>query len=158
MRNKRGISPVIATVLLIAIVVVIALIIFLWFRGIGRETVTKFGGTNIELICEDVYFEADYTDDHLYVSNIGNVPIYSIKVKSSWTGGHEEEDIRDITSEWPEIGLNQGGTYYENLAGVINAAADKIVLIPVLRGITDSGEQKSHVCDEGRYGYGLLIN
>jgi flagellin-like protein len=42
-KNKMGVSPVIATVLLVAMTVVIALIVFLWFRQIGKEVVTKFG-------------------------------------------------------------------------------------------------------------------
>jgi len=47
MTHKKGLSPVIATMLLIAIVVVIGLIIFLWFRGMTEEAITKFDGTNI---------------------------------------------------------------------------------------------------------------
>ena len=38
--NKKGVSPVIATVLLIAIVIVIGLIIFLWFRSLTKDALT----------------------------------------------------------------------------------------------------------------------
>jgi len=47
MEKKKGVSPVIATVLLIAMVVVIALIIFLWFRGLTKEAITKFDVRNL---------------------------------------------------------------------------------------------------------------
>ncbi|MAG78897.1 hypothetical protein CMI40_00795, partial [Candidatus Pacearchaeota archaeon] len=40
--NKKGVSPVIATVLLVAIVVIIGLIIFQWFRGMTQESIIKF--------------------------------------------------------------------------------------------------------------------
>ena len=55
--KKRGLSPVVATVLLIAIVIIIGLIVFLWFRGMTEETITKFGTENIRFACDDVYFE-----------------------------------------------------------------------------------------------------
>ena len=64
MIKKRGVSPVIATVLLISMVVIIGIIIFLWFRGMVGETVTKFG-KNIELACEDVVFDASYSTSTL---------------------------------------------------------------------------------------------
>ena len=47
--KKRGVSPVIATILLIGIVIVIALIVFLWLRGMQQEAITKFEGMNVEI-------------------------------------------------------------------------------------------------------------
>ncbi len=78
--KKRGISPVIATVLLIAMVVVIGLIVFLWFRGMIEEEGTKFG-KNVKLVCDDVNFEASYSGGVLSILNIGNTPIYKMKIK-----------------------------------------------------------------------------
>ena len=60
-KNNKGVSPVVASVLLIAIVVVIAVIIFFWIRGVTEEAITKFDGTNVKLVCEDVSFEASYS-------------------------------------------------------------------------------------------------
>ena len=90
--NKRGVSPVIATVLLIVIVVVLAAIIFLWARGFLSESATK-GDRVVETSCEDVQFEAQIVRDAeecpnpsggyyaaIDINNIGNIPIYGIKV------------------------------------------------------------------------------
>jgi flagellin-like protein len=52
MRNNKGVSPIVATVLLIAMVVVIALILFLWFRNMVKEEVVKFEEENIEMTCD----------------------------------------------------------------------------------------------------------
>ena len=41
--KKRGLSPVIASVLLILLVLVLASIIFLWARGFIGEQIEKFG-------------------------------------------------------------------------------------------------------------------
>ena len=48
--DKSGLSPVIATVLLVGLVVVSGLIIFMWFRGLTQEAVVKFD-QNIQLVC-----------------------------------------------------------------------------------------------------------
>src|SRR3970282_954737 len=94
-KNRRGVSPVIATTLLIAMVVVTGLIVFLWFRGFTQEAVTKFGGTNIELVCGDVRFDSSYSSGNLFLSNVGNVPIYSFKLKIESPGSHTTLDIVD---------------------------------------------------------------
>src|SRR3989344_838916 len=93
-KKKEGVSPVIATVLLVTMVVVIALIIFLWFRGINKEAITKFDGTNVEIICSDVRFDASYSSGVLYVINNGNVPMYSMKMKISDAGSFSTTDLQ----------------------------------------------------------------
>ena len=153
-RDERGLSPVIATVLLVAMVVVIALIIFLWFRGLTEEAVTKFGGTNIKLVCRDVQFDVSYLGGVLSLSNIGNVPIFGIKAKISSQGSYETKDLRDLGDNWLEVGLPQGGVFTEDLSGEFSGV-DDVVLIPVLRGKAERGE-KAYVCDE-QYGKEILI-
>jgi len=155
LRKKRGISPVIATVLLVAMVVVIGLIIFLWFRGITEEAVTKFGGRNIELVCEDIEFLSDYSiaTGILSISNIGNVPIFGMKTKISEQGSHRTLDMKDLPVSWPEIGLRQGGTFSGNIAEF--AGAEQVLLIPVLMGTSAQGDQ-TYVCED-RYGQDLII-
>lgn len=152
--SKKGISPVIATVLLIAMVVVIALIVFLWFRGLTGEAITKFGGKNVKLVCGDVSFDASYLGGILSLSNTGNVPIFGIKAKISNQGSHETTDLRDIQGlNWPKIGLPQGGVFSGDASVV--GSPDDLVLVPVLRGKAEKGE-KIHVCDE-QYGKDILL-
>ena len=147
--NKRGISPVIATVLLIAMVIVIGLIVFLWFRGIVQEEGTKFG-KNVKLVCADVKFDASYSDSTgiLSIVNTGRPPIYRMKMKISKEGSHS---TKEIEGDWPALGLNQGGAFSENINSEISGA-NKITLIPVLM----SKEKKAYVCEE-QYGYEIEI-
>jgi len=151
--NKRGVSPVIATVLLIALVVIIALIVFLWFRSITQEAIVKFGDQNVELVCEDVKFIATFDSaGTLSVSNTGNVPIYSMKLKISETGEHRTEDIKEMDAGWPSFGLRQGGSF----SGTVEVGDPiQITLIPVLLGTSPRGTEEIHVCDD-RHGYELL--
>ena len=147
--RKKGLSPVIATVLLISIVIVIGLIVFLWFRGMTEEAITKFDGTNVKLVCEEVGFEADYDSGYLYISNLKDIPIYKIKVKISKDG---EYSTTLLEENWPESGLLQAQGYSGTLEDV--SAGDKILLIPVLIGETSDGEA-AYTCDD-RHGIELV--
>ncbi len=151
--KKKGVSPVIATVLLVAMVIVIALIIFLWFRGLKGEVITKFG-QNIELTCSEVEFNAEYTDGELHVSNIGNVPIFGMKVKMEQPGSYATEDLKTLNSTWPGRGIGQGAAF--SGAVVLDANVEKIVLTPVLMGTSDKGT-KTFVCDEKQFGQEIIL-
>lgn len=150
---KKGVSPVIATVLLVGMVVVIGLIIFLWFRGMVGETVTKFSGTNIQLVCGDVQFDVSHSGGAVFISNIGNVPIFDMKVKISGSGSYSTKSLsKDFpNANWLSTGLNQGGTFSGSLG--LGDDVEKITLIPVLIGTSDKGK-KTYVCEDQ---YGLEV-
>ncbi len=152
--KKRGVSPVVATILLVSIVVVIGLIVFLWFRGVTKEAITKFG-TNIELVCNDVEFDASYSGGVLSVVNRGNIPIFKMKLKISEYGSYETKDIEELSEKWPQAGLNQGKTFSDRI-DIGEGTSEEIKIVPVLIGDSGSG-QKTFVCDEKRYGYELTI-
>ncbi len=144
MVNKRGVSPIIATILLIALTIIIALIVFQWMKGFTKEAITKFDGTNIELVCNDVQFEASYSNGNLVISNIGNVPIYDFNVKSEYPGGHETTDLTTMDLQWN--GILPGGIFSKDIP--IQPDTTTITLIPILLGVNKDGEQKTQVCDE----------
>ena len=148
MKNKkRGVSPVVATVLLIAMVIVLASIIFIWFRGFTKEAITKFDGQNVELLCEEVSFSASYSEESIYISNDGNIPIFGMQAELSGEG--ESSQIK-LENGWPEKGLNSG-----KVASVIiniEEGINKIKLIPVLLGTTTERQTKTYVCDQKKYG------
>jgi len=151
--KKKGISPVVATVLLIAMVVALGLIVFLWFRGFAQESVTKFD-TNVELVCNDIDFDAAYdaSTNTLSIVNTGNVPIYKMNLKTSGGGSYSTEEITG--DGWNDLGLNQGDafTQVKALPGI-----DEIVLIPVLLGNTKGGGKKSFICNEDQHGFLITI-
>jgi flagellin-like protein len=151
--KKRGLSPVITTVLLIALVVVSTSIVFLWFRGMVEEGVTKFG-KNIKLVCDDVGFEADYNSGTISIVNNGNIPIFRVNLRISSGGNFETKDITEISGgeNWPDAGLAQGGAF----SGSINVEdADTVTVLPVLIGTSSSG-QKTYICG-GEYGKELTV-
>lgn len=148
--NKKGVSPVIATILLIALVVVIGMIIFTWFRSFTQEAITKFDDENIKLVCERVSFEASYSSvtKTLTISNLGNVPIWNFDVKREGFGSFDTVQITDtnmLEKEWQKNGLNQGGI----ASGMVDVFGyEQITLIPILMGLNPDGERKTETCDE----------
>ncbi len=85
-KNKNGLSPVIATVLLISLGIVLAGIIFLWMTGFVSEQLEK-QGKPIDQVCSEVAFEEehDYSSSTnsmtLQITNRGNVPISGFDIK-----------------------------------------------------------------------------
>lgn len=151
-RGKRGVSPVIATVLLIGMVIVIALIIFLWVRNMSGESITKFGDESIQYACDDVEFDSSYFLGILNIVNNGVVPIFGMKIKTFQEGSYDTKSLSDESS-WPDFGLTQGGTFSDS---VVLGPTDKIVLIPVLMGNSKDGK-KTFMCDEEQHGFEISI-
>jgi flagellin-like protein len=150
--KKKGISPVIATVLLIAMVVVVALIIFIWFRGMIGESAEKFD-KNVELVCDDVDFEVEYSSGGvLSVVNKGYVPIFQLQVRVENEGSHDTETIDENTDDWG-LGLLEGGAYSGDFNTGINA--NKIIVFPILLADGRDG-RKTYVCG-GQYGEEIFI-
>ncbi len=151
-KEKKGLSPVIATVLLISLVIILGAIIFLWFRGIVEEPIKKnLGGgeENVKMICNDVRFNAEYTGGRLQITNTGNVPIFDIKLIIDKVGTQETTNLRTLMEEnkvdWGDTGLNSGGVFSDAIS--IDGEATQVTLVPVLLGETSEG-RKAHPCDE----------
>lgn len=142
--KQKALSQVVSTILLIALVVVMAGIIIFWSKGITGEAITIYG-QNIELVCYDVFFEFSYDNGILNIINFGNVDIYSIELIIYTEDNSEAVNIRELTSKWPEAGLTQGGIFSESIS--FNADVKEVHLFPILRGDTESGKQEEHLCE-----------
>ena len=154
--SKKGLSPVIATLLLVAIVVILALIIFLWLKSFVPEVVEK-NGEDISLVCERVQFTPVYESGRLEISNDGNIPIQNMKVKVIDEDGSSIE--KDLATEnagtWGEFGLGKTRVFSDDV-NWIDDTTKQIVLTPVLRGTTETGYQDK-ACDERQYGHELDV-
>lgn len=152
-KKKSGLSPVITTVLLIALTIVITSVIFLWFRGMVEEGATKFG-KDIKLVCDDVQFDVSYSSGTLSIVNMGNVPIFRVNLKFSSNGNFQTKDITDLTSSWPDVGITQGGTFSGDISAYVSGSGS-ITVLPVLIGTSSKGK-KTFVCG-GQYGKEITL-
>jgi len=92
-RGKGGLSPVIATVLLVMLVLFLAAIVFLWARGFISEQIEKFGRP-VEDQCNLIDFDVAVVQGAmgpyaLEVVNHGNIDIYRLEIKKTLGGNSE---------------------------------------------------------------------
>ena len=126
--KKRGLSPVIATVLLIAMVLVLAIIIFLWARGFLSEQIEKFGQP-VETVCDNVDFDVEFRGGQggtLDIVNRGNVPIHNFEIKKIFKGGNSEIESLDFP-------LDVGESTSESIV-LDSSLVQKIVIFPRVLG------------------------
>jgi flagellin-like protein len=84
---KKGISPIIATLLLVALVVTLSSVIFVVFTGMKEEAVTK-NGMPSEQACESIVLSAVYSGGSLQITNNGDVPVSEFIVTYSDLDGN----------------------------------------------------------------------
>jgi len=152
--NKKAVSPIIATILLIAIVIVIATLIFFWFKGFTEEAITKFGNKNIKIVCNDVKFQASYNSGILSISNTGSVPLYSLNLKFSGDGTYSTLSVEQLNIGWDSIGLSPGDAFSGDISSKVSGKTS-VKIIPVLIGTSKKGES-TYICDE-KYGTNLNL-
>jgi len=159
--NKRGISPIVATILLVVIAIIIALIIILWAKNIVKESIQKSvagKSEKIENFCKEVSFSADVSlkntgssrESHelnFGITNSGNVPIYQIQVLKVDRDKGAKSDVGKLIIQ-PSSSLKSGESFNGNADLTVELTeGDKVLLVPILLG--EVGEQKTwHICDE----------
>lgn len=145
--SRRGVSPVIATVMLVAIGMVLALIVFMWAKGFLTERTLKFDEP-AENACERINFDAEAVNGKLGVVNKENVPIYGVEIRKKGFGSIENVGVFDTS-------IDIGDSASIDLGSGINAG-DKLIVVPIILG--ESGEaKKTFVCDS-KYGAEVTVN
>lgn len=153
--KKKGISPVIATVLLIAIVMVLAAIIFLWAKAFISESSVK-GDRAVSLSCQEVVFESLVVKNDvncqdinglnsaaLDINNIGNIPVYGLRILE-W-----DETVGSLVAEevFPEGTITIGKSETICLGrDVVSEEAFRVV--PKLLAEDSSGRKTVYTCPE----------
>jgi flagellin-like protein len=140
MRGKKGVAPIITTILLVLIVLVLASIIILWGTTFLPEALAKFEQP-IESACNNVVFSAEVAGSELSVSNTGDISIYKFRIKQS---GQSEAEVRSEV-----VNLNSGGAKVMSLS--IETGVNEITVIPVLLGKTEKGKIQEFPCAEASW-------
>jgi len=140
--KKKGVSPVVATVLLVAIAVVLAAIVFLWAKGFLAEKAQKFDEP-IERSCTRVSFESEAivsgNNLEIGVVNRGNVPIYGMEIREKKIGS-----IRNVGVFETTISSGDTARFSAEVGNIV--AGDNIILVPMILGEI-GGVKKSFTCD-----------
>jgi len=129
--SKKGLSPVIATVLLISLGIALSGIVFLWMVGFVSEQIQK-QGKPIEQVCKDVSFENEQTYNDvgnsitLQVTNRGNVHIYGFDIKFIESG---ESNMKSFTFDVPI-----GEASDVQIIPILGENVKEVVLYPMILG------------------------
>ena len=137
--KKKSVSPVIATVLLIAIVIVIALILLMWALSLIKEIPQK-QGKSAEQACQEISLQTNlYNKDGkiiLQTGNIGNIPVNNFDIRKI---GNGKVDVQKVNEE---LGI---GVYKEV---VLDKDYEGVEIIPVILTKLKSGEEQNYTCDK----------
>ena len=140
LKNKKGISPVISTVLLIVVAIGLFIAIFFWIKGMQQEAIIKFG-SDIKQSCLNVNFEATYSSNTAQVQNTGNVPIWKAEIYKKAGGS--------LTSIGTIPGPIMPGTSANSGVSCNSAAGDQLKITPILLGTSQkTGTEKEYKCEE----------
>ena len=137
--SKSGLSPVIATVLIIVVVLVLASIIFLWASRFLGDRCMKFGGPCSDK-CSDVQIVASYSNGQLTIENqAGQIGVYGVKIKTVDGGNRDVSNTIKLLDE----GLAPGRSATISVSGTPNK------IIPVLEGVSEkTGDTKYYDCSK----------
>ncbi|VVB80259.1 Uncharacterised protein [uncultured archaeon] len=147
MTNNKGVSPIIATVLLIGLVIVLAIIIFMWSRAFISESVQK-NGVSANNVCKSVSLDISASPSpsgvlNLQVVNRGSIPIYGFEIKSS-SGASSTQNAFNIP-------VDVGSSATQDIP--IQSGTKTLVIYPIILG-TVSGNNKAYTCLEN----GRVVN
>lgn len=119
-RNKTGISPLIATVLLVTFVVILSAIILFWGKEYVTELMEKRGDVAaMKLECQDVEIEVIGIEaGRLNIRNNSPFPLYGFILKYSEIG---------------TMSVNKPIASYENIYIELTSQIGTVDAIPVLR-------------------------
>lgn len=148
-KRKKGVSPVVSTVLLIMIVVILAIIILLWVSSFIKEAITKKIGEKTKTVedwCKEIQISPEKNSDgtSFGFTNNGNVPIYKYDLKLTKGGDSQTISIDQSVNPGYLSIINTEDKNLENYGDY-----EKIKIIPVLLGKgTKSSGQVEFKCPE----------
>lgn len=147
-REKRGLAPVIATVLLISLALVLVLIIFIWAKSWIGEKIEKNLGAGPEVIenfCDDIDFaaELDSGAGRVDVNNLGNVPLYGLDIRRRDFGSEESLGIAVFGNG---LAAGASGSADISLSSGVNVG-EELIALPVILGETEE-YRKPYTCSE----------
>ena len=150
--GKRGLSPVIASVLLVMIVVILAAIVFLWALGFVSEGVSKFNDP-IERACGRINFEAGVFSGKsggyvIDVNNRAEIPLYGFNIKKIGAG-------EVIATKYVGNTIGTGESTTLQLDGFNFNTGDKLLIVPIILG-KSAKSKVSYVCKDN-FGVGVVV-
>ena len=144
--NKRGLSPIVATLLLVAVVVTLSVIVFIWAGRFIPEVISK-QGMPAEQACEQLVLSATFEGNKVIITNSGNIPAYGMSLFFKSNGKSERLDLEGGimagTSKEFSSGIDKDGNS-KDLSKF--GSPESMEIIPGILGEGESGK-KVYKCE-----------
>lgn len=148
--NKKGISPLIATVLILGFTIALAAVIMTWGKGLMDDIKERMGKkTDIELTCaNDVAYEIGnvcYINDtalKITIKNEANKQIEKFQVRVYWSDS--DMDTTSITSAW--------GSFAMKTTDIIMNRADEAKKIELMPDVNINGQTVTCATNKETFG------
>lgn len=151
--NKRGLSPVIATVLLVSLAVVVAFLIFIWAKGTIAEKYLKFNEP-VERSCGNAVFDLEISPTLVATVNRGNVPIYGYRLyKQTSASITNLTDFHCMVDKLP-MTIRNGESCEKAISGLVSSG-EKILVVPII--LSQRGEEYLPYTCENSFGKTVTV-
>jgi len=130
--KKKGLSQIVATVLLISVSLILAILIFTWAKSF-------IFALSPPVDCNEIKFRAEISDNNLNIVNIGPKEINGFVIKSRQTG---EIQILEEISHTVAPGKTETITLTESYS------QEEILIIPIITTETIDSETQSTCPDQ----------
>lgn len=124
MKGLRGISPVVATALLVLIAVAVSVLLYTWVSGTVSNQPTSQPGLEERLVIDAISYNSTTKSLIVYIRNIGNAPatISAVYVINATSGAV----IKEAT--FNNITVNPGNISELNISSVSLNSGDTVVV------------------------------
>ena len=146
-KSKRGISPVIATILLVVIAIALFGAVYVWISSMQKDAIIKFD-TGIEQACLDINFNVikETGTNNIQIQNRGEVALYRVQLYVKKGGSLDSLGTIPLESSASVIGQGESAT--GNFSGELSGC-QQIKAVPVLLGISKkTGTEKEYICTD----------
>lgn len=150
-RDNRAVSPLVATVILVAIVISASSIIYIWSKSFIAESLEKFGSP-AEIVCEELEFGAQLDlvggfNYDLWINNRANVDIHRLNLNFKKQG---KSVIKTFSADGGAIARGSTGKITLNLEDIEGISSfDSIDVTPILLATGQSSQiTKLFPCEE----------
>ena len=153
MKQKKAVSTIIATILILMLVIVLTTIIFNWSKDFLIDQIS--GDRNINNICKEIKWSALKEGDGDWgFRNDGNIIIQKYKVFYSEQGREGYKDPVDKIVNPSEVEMVSTATQFSEL-NLNLLTYTEIKVIPIVIGKSKEGEDVEYECPE-RFGLEVL--
>ena len=145
MKNKRGISPLVATVLLVAIVIIIAILLWFWYHQFIEEQQQK-ASTELAQACMDAEIRIESTticsgsEIKVELTNIGSSQIANVLINAISSESSDSFESGWIIPPGTSTGL-------QDISGEFSVTPTQLEIIPIVM----VGGQSKYCNDQAQY-------